>query len=212
MKEYPKIQSLFKRDEKTHKFIIGQFSLPEFAYLQDNIWYWTEKIDGTNIRIDWGTGETDTGIPILSFGGRTDHAQMPPRLSARLHEIFTVDKFKSLYPETPMTLYGEGYGAGIQKGGGNYIPDSCDFILFDVMIDGWWLKQEDITDIALKLGIEEVPLVAYGSIEEAIDLVSSGITSHFGNFQAEGIVLKPVIELRSRAGHRIITKMKTKDF
>ena len=111
-----------------------------------------------------------------------------------------------------MTLYGEGYGAGIQKGGGNYIPDSCDFILFDVMIDGWWLKREDIVEIALKLGIKEVPLVAYGRIEEAIDRVSSGITSRFGNFQAEGIVLKPNIELRNRAGHRIITKMKTKDF
>ena len=30
MKEYHKIQSIYKRDEKTHKFIEGQFSLPEF--------------------------------------------------------------------------------------------------------------------------------------------------------------------------------------
>ena len=212
MKEYPKIQSLFKRDEKTHKFIIGQFSLPEFAYLQDNIWCWTEKIDGTNIRVDWSPGETNVAISMLSFMGRTDQAQIPPKLSVRLDEIFTVGKFNSLYPKTSMTLYGEGYGAGIQKGGGNYIPDSCDFILFDVMIDGWWLKREDIVDIARKLGTKEVPFVACGRLEYAIGQVSSGITSHFGDFQAEGIVLKSSIELRNRAGHRIITKMKTKDF
>ena len=48
-KEYPKIQSIFKRDENTHKFIDGVFSLPEFEYLKDNLWIWTEKIDGRNI-------------------------------------------------------------------------------------------------------------------------------------------------------------------
>ena len=30
MKYYPKIQSVYKRDNKTHKFIEGSFSLPEF--------------------------------------------------------------------------------------------------------------------------------------------------------------------------------------
>jgi len=52
MSEYPKIQSIFKRDELTHKFL-SEFSLPEFEYLQLNIWEFTEKIDGTNIRIIW---------------------------------------------------------------------------------------------------------------------------------------------------------------
>ena len=51
MKEYHKIQSIYKRDEKTRKFIEGQWSLPEFEYLQNNRWLWTDKVDGTNIRV-----------------------------------------------------------------------------------------------------------------------------------------------------------------
>jgi hypothetical protein len=47
MREYPKIQSLFKRDEKTHKVLIGEYTLPEFSYLSKNEWRWMEKIDGT---------------------------------------------------------------------------------------------------------------------------------------------------------------------
>ena len=43
MKEYPKIQSIYKRDDKTHKFLEGQYSLPEFEYLKDNKWAATEK-------------------------------------------------------------------------------------------------------------------------------------------------------------------------
>lgn len=31
----------------------------------------------------------------------------------------------------PVTIFGEGYGVKIQKGG-NYIPDDVNFILFDV--------------------------------------------------------------------------------
>jgi len=212
MIEYPKIQSLFKRDEKTRKFIMGQYSLPEFKYLKNNKWIFTEKIDGTNIRVDW---EKDvlTGKPEeVRFGGRTTNAQMPTFLYDKLNELFQKEKFKEIYPEMPMTLFGEGYGAKIQKGGGNYIADGVNFILFDVLIDGWWLKREDVIDVANKLGILSVPLIWIGDIEEAIDLVKNGLISQFGDFQAEGLVLKPEIELKTRAGHRIITKLKCKDF
>lgn len=213
MKEYPKIQSIFKRDEKTHKFIIGKYSLSEFEYLEDNVWVWTEKINGTNIRVDWDCGKTNAlALSMLFFGGKTDRAQIPPKLDKRLHEIFTIEKFKPLYPDTSMTLYGEGYGAGIQKGGGNYIHDGCDFILFDVLIDGWWLGRENMEDIAEKLGIKVVPIIGEGTLEDAVEYTKSGVDSIFGNFDMEGIVLKPKVEIRNRSGHRIITKMKTKDF
>ena len=224
MQEYQKIQSVFKRDDKTHKFIEGEYSLPEFEYLEDNIWIWTEKVDGTNIRIDWNSGwvyQNTSTFPIdletkvlekVVFGGKTDNAQMPIFLLSKLQELFTIGKFRGSYPETSMCLYGEGYGARIQKGGGNYIPDGVDFILFDVLIDGWWLKRDGIEDIAGKLGIKVVPIVGRGTIAEAINAIKTGIKSTFGDFQAEGLVLKPEVELKTRAGHRIITKMKHKDF
>lgn len=204
MEEYTKIQSVFKRDEKTHKFIEGQYSLPEIEYLKNNDWVWTEKIDGTNIRVDWSDA--------LRFGGRTDNAQMPTFLLSKLQDLFGEFDFDGQFPDG-VTLYGEGYGAKIQKGGDNYIANGVDFILFDVKIGGWWLKREDVEGIAQSLGIKVVPIIGIGSIDDAIWMMKSdGIKSTFGDFLAEGLVLKPQVELKSRNGHRIITKMKHKDF
>lgn len=39
-----------------------------------------------------------------------------------------------------------------------------------------------------------------------------GFKSTWGDFQAEGIVARPSVELKNRAGERIITKIKCKDF
>jgi len=122
------------------------------------------------------------------------------------------EKLKELYPDTPMCLYGEGYGARIKKGGGKYTPDGADFVLFDVWIDGWWLRRKDIEDVASKLGIEVVPIIGEGVIQAAVDLAKGGFQSKWGDFRAEGLVLKPAVELKTRAGDRVITKMKYEDF
>ena len=203
--EYPKIRTIFKRDEKTHKVIEDEYSLPEFEYLKDNQWEFTEKIDGTNIRVNWDCEE-------LTFGGRTSNASIPTFLLTRLQELFTVEKMKSVYPDVSIVFFGEGYGTKIQKGGGNYISNGVDFILFDIIIDGWWLKRENIVGIGERLGVKVVPLIDYGTLGDAIKLIKSGVTSVFGSFQAEGLVLKPPVELHNRAGKRIITKIKHKDF
>jgi len=206
MEEYNKIQSIFKRDEKTHKFIEGQYSLPEFEYLKDNEWLYTEKIDGTNIRIGW---IPEMGI---NMGGRTDNAQIPTFLYQKLTDIFTNKKMRNVFPDTEVMLCGEGYGAKIQKGGGNYIPGGVDFTLFDVKIGNWWLKQDDVEDIASKLGIKVVPRLGKGTLANAVLEVKNGVQSTFGNFLAEGMVLRPAVELKSRNGHRVITKLKHRDF
>lgn len=208
MEEYPKIQSIFKRDETTHKFIEGEWSLPEFEYLKDNDWLMTEKIDGTNIRVGWLPKES--GEFELRYGGRTANAQMPTFLLDKLQNLFGEYDWEQNFPDG-ITLYGEGYGAKIQKGG-NYIPDGVDFALFDIKIGDWWLRWDDVVGIAEKLGISTVPFVCYGNIQEGIDMVKTGIYSAFGQFWAEGLVLKPLVELKARNGHRIITKLKTRDF
>jgi len=206
MIEYPKIQSVFKRDEKTHKFIEGAWSIPEFGYLAPCLWDASEKIDGTNVRVNWSPC---CGV---SFGGRTDKAQVPTYLLAKLQELFTLEKFEKSFASTGLTLYGEGYGAKIQKGGGNYIPDSVNFALFDVLIDGWWLKREDVQGIAEALEIQTVPMVGQMTLYDAIAVAKAGIPSAYGDFQAEGYVLKTAYQLFDRRGHRIITKMKCKDW
>ena len=42
--EYPKINTLFKRDDN-NIIIPSEFTIPEFTYLQNNIFECTEKID-----------------------------------------------------------------------------------------------------------------------------------------------------------------------
>lgn len=203
MKKYHKINSIFKRDEKGN--FTAEYSMPEFEYLKDNKWIFTEKIDGTNVRVMWDGNK-------VSFGGKTDNAQMPVFLFEKLQEIFTAEKLKEVFNEDVVCLYGEGFGARIQKGGGNYIKDGVDFILIDVKVGEWWLKREDIEEIAEKLGIRIVKIIGSGTLDEAIDLAKKGFNSEFGTFTAEGIVLKPEMELFARNGKRIITKVKHKDF
>jgi len=208
MKEYHKIQTVYKRDTKG-KLIEGEFSLPEFEYLKDNKWVFTEKVDGTNIRVMW----KDENI---YFGGKTDNAQIPTPLIHKLTERFMGDDnyklLKEVFPNTDVCLYGEGYGKKIQKGGGNYISDGVDFVLFDIRIGEWWLKREDIEEIAKKLNIDIVPIVGEGSLADLVELVKQGFKSRWGDFIAEGIVAKPEIELYARNGKRIVTKLKYKDF
>lgn len=45
MKEYHKIEAVFKRDEQTKK-VIEQYRNPTVEFLKDNIWQFTEKVDG----------------------------------------------------------------------------------------------------------------------------------------------------------------------
>ena len=208
--EYHKIQTVFKRDmQNKGRIIEGSYSLPEFDYLKDNKWVWTEKVDGTNIRIDWVRGEG------RKFDGKTDNAQIPAFLYKRLEELFPPEKLDAAIKTEDadfLTLYGEGFGAKIQKGGGNYKHDGVDFVLFDVLVGDWWLKRPDVVKVALALKIRVVPIMGTGTLGEAVEMVRGGMKSVWGDFQAEGLVMKPSVELKTRAGHRIITKIKHEDF
>jgi len=206
MKEYCKIQTVFKRDPATkHKTLLeGDYSIPAFEYLANNEWVFTEKIDGTNIRVQFENG-------IVTFGGRTDNAQIPTFLVQRLMELFPAEKLAAVFSNESACLYGEGYGAKIQKGG-NYIPDGCGFILFDVLCGNWWLERGNVEDVASKLEIPTVPIIGTGKLLDAVEQTRIGFQSLVGNRLAEGIVMRPCVELCDRAGNRIISKIKHKDF
>ena len=102
----------------------------------------------------------------------------------------------------------------------------------------WWLKRDDVNDVARALGISSVPVLGVGTLFQGINLVRYGVKylpeevksfqhqedynnwmknlkplqSAWGPFDAEGIVARPVVDLFNRKGERIITKIKTKDF
>ena len=98
-----------------------------------------------------------------------------------------------------------------QKGDGKYRQDQ-DFVLFDIKIGEFWLLRDDVEDIANKLGLDVVPIIGEGTIMEMLELAKSGFNSTWGYFKAEGIVAKPKVELKTRNGERVITKIKFKDF
>lgn len=216
--KYSKIQTLFLRDDK-HIIIPDQFTYPEFEYLKDNKWECTEKIDGTNIRIELDFYVHDDGVKEVNvnFKGRTDEANIPKHLYRRLEELFNNVNWLEIFDitsTTSITLYGEGYGTKIQKGG-NYISSGVDFILFDVKVDKWWLQRDAVEDVANKLNIKIVPLIGYMTIPEAIEYVKKGFKSTIAenkDYDAEGLVLKTTTGLLRRNGERLITKIKTVDF
>lgn len=244
---YPKIETLYNRDEATHCIpkYVPERSLRRIEFALPNRWLLTEKIDGTNVRVIFEqhaafevhviSQEEPIGMnpkPTVRFAGRTDAAQLPPFLLARLQALFPVEKFATFEddrnPHTlpkSVVLFGEGYGARIQKGGGNYRPDAS-FRLFDVVITGmddrpWWLDWNNVEDIAQKLGIETVPVLSRTArLSDAIEIVEDGqLYSRVAHSEndgmvtlAEGIVARTDPLLFDRRGQRLVWKLKVRDF
>lgn len=209
MKTYHKIKTLWAReDTKPHNMIVGKFAEPEFELLKDIKWVGTEKIDGTNVRVMWNGNN-------VSFNGKTDNAQMPMPLVEKLTELFMGEANEQIFEQVfdgcnEVCMYGEGFGANIQKGGGNY--GAVDFVLFDVKIGDWWLVRKDVEEIAQKMDIKVAPIIAEGTLEGLSNIVAEGFDSYWGEFKAEGLVVRPEVELKKRNGDRIITKLKYRDF
>lgn len=208
MNEYNKIDTVFERDTMgSKKLIEGQFRSQAVEYLANCKWRFTEKIDGTNIRIHWDGHK-------IEFGGRTDKASIPSHLVNKLNEMFlnneTEELFEQKFGEKEVILFGEGYGAKIQNGG-NYRSD-VGFILFDVMIGENYQSRESVEDIAKCFGLEIVPVVMTGTIQEAVDFVKTKPNSTIGTAKMEGVVGCPMVELKDRCCKRIIVKIKVCDF
>lgn len=210
MREYHKIETLFNRDvEGTKRLIEGSFRDETVEMLAGLDWVWTEKVDGTNIRVFWDGHK-------VTFGGRTDRAQIPADLVTFLNEKFlgsdVEQLFEQQFGDKEVTLYGEGYGAKIQNGGGLY-RDDVSFILFDVMIGSTWLKRDAVESIGKMFDVDVVPIVRIGSLYDAVEFVKASPTSIINpKHEMEGVVCRPNCELLDRMGKRIIVKVKVHDF
>lgn len=98
------------------------------------------------------------------------------------------------------------------KIGGNYISDGTNFVLFDVMINDNYLSRENVQDIANSLNLTVVPTITIGKLQDGINWVKSKPKSKIGIADSEGLVERPLIELKDRYGNRIIVKIKVRDF
>ena len=211
MVEYTKIPAVFKRDTGgSKKLIEGVWCDETVEFLKDAPWICTEKIDGTNIGIVWDGHK-------VSYQGRTERAQIPAHLMNKLIELFggndVEELFEQKFGEMEVILFGEGYGAKIQAAGNSY-RDDVSFILFDVYLPNQklWLKRDAVEDIAQTFGIDVVPVILGGTLDEAVSFVKKKSKSTIGSADMEGLVCRPAVDLLDRFGRRIIVKIKACDF
>ena len=190
---------------------------------------WDGGIDASTININ--------GVEFkVHIAGKTDNAQIPKNLLKHMQEKYPDEKVLAAlglkkfipveewenehnwltYEQIPniYTIYGEGYGEGIQSGGW-YIKGGNEFIVFDVKVNDIYLKTDARDEIATKLGAPIVPLIGYFTLDEAIDFVRKGFRSVVAENpeekMAEGLVLRTDLGLRNRMGKRLIVKIKYED-
>lgn len=210
--EYPKIETLFDRDSR-FRVMLGHLRMPEFALPSQ--WLITEKIDGTNVRIILDR----TGS--VSYHGRTLQVQLHSHLLDILRSSLPSERVRSAFdPETDAIIFGEGYGQKIQSGG--LYRNDPSIRIFDVVVFGqsgkvWWLNWENVEDVARKLGVLTVPVIARScSLGDAITLVwgHSLVAAEDSRQKSdrEGIVARTDPLLFTRAGARLMWKLKIRDF
>lgn len=165
--------------------------------------YALEKIDGTSAHISWKNGK------LSFFAGGASHDNFV--------SLFNQEKLKEdLQNFEEIVVYGEAYGAKVQGMSKRY-GSSLKFIVFDVEINESLLDVLNAHQIAHRLGLEfvdyeEIP----ASLEEMDRLRDADSTQAIRNgmgtgHRREGIVLRPLIELRKNNGERIITKHKREE-
>lgn len=239
MSEYPKTENLFVRDEETHKLIPGQFRSPTFG--QIDRWLVTEKIDGTNIRLvlEWITDDA----PDFQVFGRSDAANLPKLFQEEALPGATcarmVDAWRAIDPAENthrMVVYGEGYGPGIQKGGGSYAPRKS-LRIFDVrtyrryevsepprgLVEqeerSLWRPWADVETVAEVLGLKTAPVIGRGmSMDEIVgNFYGPSYYSHVAleetgeQIEAEGVIARTDPYLYDAWGSRVMFKLKGKD-
>ena len=203
---------MWKRDTSRNGVIMeGEYSREEF----ENVQYWdiSEKIDGMNIRVTHTDDSLFYGSLIL-FNGRTENAIIPGPLLVHLKRVFTRKFFSTSFPGAKsITIFGEGYGPKIQKGGGLY-RKNVSFVGFDIYVDGLWLKQIDVYDILSNACIPVVPCLGSGTILEIVKLVRRYPRSVIAEEKKpmEGVVARSYPLMLFRNGNPMMFKLKAKDF
>lgn len=202
--EYHKIETLYQRDAISFKVKEGILKNSVYSLLKQ--WECTEKIDGTNMRIIWQNGK-------MSFGGKTDRAQLHSDLIEWLYDRITPEKLREIFQEEDAVIYGEGCGDGIQKG--KIYGSTKKLVVFDILVARkWWLNWQNVCDVSQKLQLETVPYLGLMTLEEAVEKTKKGFKTALGDGSgnAEGLIGKPQESLFNKKGERIIFKIKTRDF
>jgi len=207
MREYQKIETLYKFDGTKKKFI-EELRNPIVEYLASCPWLVSEKVDGTNIRVYWDGHK-------VSWSGRTDNSSLPKEVEELLKEQFGESEplFEQLFGEKEVYLFMECYGGKVQKP--NYGGKER-LIGFDIMVENIYLDKTTIGAIFNQFGIRTVDFWYMNNLDDIVKFVKeynlpSPLCEGDSTTLMEGLVCVPAVRLYDHMGHRIIIKVKKKD-
>jgi hypothetical protein len=161
-----------------------------------------EKIHGTSAHVSWRDGHvtfSSGGEKHERFVALFDEPTLTAALEAMGHPVVTV--------------YGEAYGGSQQKQAWRYGP-SLRFVTFEVEIGETWLSVVSAHDVVLKLGLEFVHYKRVPTDLATLDAERDAPSEQArrngveGDKPREGIVLRPLEEVRDARGNRILSKHK----
>jgi len=211
LKEYQKIDNIYKFNTETHNFIRNDFINPTIDYLKDLKWLATEKYNGTNTRIYWYGHK-------VSFYGRNDNSNFSKKMIDLYNKTF--ENAEIIFEQNfvhedgspkEVILFMENYGGRIQKSQINkwYDEKEESLIGFDVMIDEKYVDRTRIKSIFDLFNIPSVELKEFNNLQEIIDEVEQRSKEKKGKY-FEGYVATPKLPLykSAEARGRIITKIK----
>lgn len=212
--KFSKFSSPFKKDDNF-------FNLPELSQeLPKGRWILTEKIDGTNIRIIL-TKLDDEGNRDIYVGSR----KLILNLDDKQSKVYTdcikevnLNKLKEYFKDVNSTviIYGEGYGAGIQKGG--IYSKEKNFRVFDIRIGEAYQDFEYVQKVCVDNQLNLVPIIDEVEIISYVDCIAQlkqfqeTLIKEGDGGKPEGIVYKFEPVLLNKYKERLIFKVKFKDF
>lgn len=166
--------------------------------------YAMEKIHGTSAHISWKFEQKRVGF----FTGENH-----PLFVSLFDEQFLIKRFEEIFPDQNVVIFGEHYAGKCQGMSHTYGKESK-FIGFDVKVGEHWLNVPNAEDVCKQFNIEFVDYVKIEvnlenlTIERdkpSVQAVRNGITEPK---KREGIVCRPLVEMRTNNGERVIAKYK----
>ena len=167
--------------------------------------YAMEKIHGTSAHIGWNC---NTKVVTFSSGGES-HENFIKLFDAE----FLKACFERIFPDQNVVIFGEAYG-GKQQGQSWRYGKNLKFIGFDIKVGELWLDVPNAESVCKEFNIE---FVHYNKIEVNLENLTAlrdaksvqAARNGMGyDHPREGIVLRPLVEMRTNNGERVICKYK----
>lgn len=167
--------------------------------------YALEKIHGTSSHVGW---KFENKFVQLFSGGESN-----VNFRALFDMDFLKKKFEEIFPDQDIIIYGEAYG-GKQQGMSHRYGKELKFIGYDVKVGDVWVNVPNAENICKQFNTEFVHYnkirVTLNKLNKYRDMPSvQAVRNGIKDPQpCEGIVLRPLVEMRTNNGARVICKYK----